>query len=127
MSTQVKYHRPVRTTHVPNLRIRLGGEFRTLTESNVFALVMVIRNLVEERGASQLTLNCHDVDFLSAAALGAFVRLHKELGARGGRLILRGVKEPLYEMFAVTRLIDLFEVRRGARRAFDGCTSLTGP
>jgi anti-anti-sigma factor len=48
----------------------------------------------------------------TAAGLGQLVTLHKRLRASGGRLVLCNVGEAAYEVFAVTRLTDVLDVRR---------------
>ena len=68
--------------------------------------------LAEERGWSSVALDLQKVDFLGAAALGAFVALNKVLRARGGRLTIRGVNGQLFEVFEVAHLERLFDIRR---------------
>jgi anti-anti-sigma factor len=48
----------------------------------------------------------------TAAGLGQLVTLHKRLLASGGRLVLCNVGEAAYEVLAVTRLTEVFDVRR---------------
>jgi anti-anti-sigma factor len=56
-------------------------------------------------------LDLADVDALTAAALGRLVVLYRRLRRDGGRLVLANVSPLLHEVFAVTRLDTLFEVR----------------
>jgi anti-anti-sigma factor len=69
-------------------------------------------SLAEERGWSSVALDLQKVDFLGAAALGAFVALNKVLRARGGGLTIRGVSGPLFDVFQVAHLERLFDLRR---------------
>jgi anti-anti-sigma factor len=51
------------------------------------------------------------VGFLDASALSLFVALDKKLRARGGRLTIRGVHPWLMELFAVTHLDKVLDIR----------------
>jgi anti-anti-sigma factor len=94
--------------------VRLRGRFRSLSAANALALEELLAPLVGAPGARRLTLDCDDVKFLGAAALGTFVRLQRQARARGGRVRLRNVHDPLYEVFEVTHLVGLLNVRRAA-------------
>ena len=96
------------------LLVRLTGRFRSLTAVNALALEEVIAPVARALGPRQLIFDCAGVEFLGAAALGTLLRLHRQARARGGRLSLRSVKDPLYEVFEVTCLVELLDVRRGA-------------
>jgi anti-anti-sigma factor len=66
--------------------------------------------LADERGWSRVEVDLHNVAFLGAAALGAFVALNKVLRAKGGGLTIRGVSGPLFEVFKVAHLERLFDI-----------------
>jgi anti-anti-sigma factor len=67
---------------------------------------------VRDAGRSvRLRLDLADVRVATAGGLGQLVRLHKALRARGGKLTLRNVEEPVYEVFRVTRLTEVLDVR----------------
>ena len=57
------------------------------------------------------TKSIHDTTW---AALGKFVALHKRVRAGGGRLALVNVVDTVYEVFAVTRLNQVLDVRPAA-------------
>ena len=67
-------------------------------------------SLTDERFWSRVELDLRNVAFLGAAALGAFVVLNKLLQARGGKLTIRGVKGPLFDVFEVAHLEKLFDI-----------------
>ena len=68
-------------------------------------------SLAEERVWSSVALDLQKVDFLGAAALGAFVALNQVLRARGGGLAIRGVNGQLFEVFKVAHLEKLFDIQ----------------
>jgi CheY-like chemotaxis protein len=51
------------------------------------------------------------VKFLTAAALGKLVALHRQLRNAGGRLTLGNVRLLVYEVFRVVRLTQLLDIR----------------
>jgi anti-sigma B factor antagonist len=67
--------------------------------------------LADER-ASDLYLDCADVRFLGGLDLGTLVRLHRRARSKGRRLVLCKVRPLVYEIFQVTRLHTIFEVRQ---------------
>ena len=95
--------------------VRLIGRFRSLTAANALVLETLLAPLAQAPAARRLTLDCGAVEFLGATALGTFLRLHRQVRARGGCLRLRDVNDTLYEVFEVTRLVKLLDVRGAAR------------
>jgi anti-sigma B factor antagonist len=75
-----------------------------------------LTRLVESQRPRTLLLDFAGVTYLSAAALGTFVALNKRLGTIGGRVVLTNLCAPLYEIFEVTRLHRVLEIRTGARQ-----------
>lgn len=51
------------------------------------------------------------LEYLSSSGLGLFLGLHREVRAAGGRLSLHNVRGVVYEVFAVTRLTTVLDVR----------------
>jgi anti-sigma B factor antagonist len=73
---------------------------------------VLTEHTVREAGHSvQLRFDLTDVRFATAGGLGKLVRLHRTLRARGGKLTLRNVEEKVYEVFRVTGLTDVLDVR----------------
>jgi anti-anti-sigma factor len=51
------------------------------------------------------------VTYLNSSALGLLLQLHKRLRARGGRLVVSNLAPQMYEVFEVTRLHTLLDIR----------------
>jgi anti-sigma B factor antagonist len=68
-------------------------------------------HLVEGENRKRLVLNFATVDFLSSAALGKLITLDKKIKARGGTLKLCNIRPQIYEVFVITRLNRLFEIK----------------
>ena len=68
-------------------------------------------HLVEVDNRKKLVLNFSSVDFLSSAALGKLITLDKKIKARDGVLKLCNIRPEIYEVFAITRLNRLFDIK----------------
>jgi anti-sigma B factor antagonist len=67
--------------------------------------------LVDGLSQPDLVVDLQDVRYLTSTALGKLVALHKRVKAAGGRLTLMGVGDHVYEVFRVTRLHEILDVR----------------
>ena len=67
--------------------------------------------LVEVENRDKLLLNFSAVDFLSSAALGKLITLDKKVKAHGGVLKLSNIRPEIYEVFTITRLNRLFDIK----------------
>lgn len=76
--------------------------------------------LVEAEKRKKLVLNFSSVDFLSSAALGKLITLDKKVKASSGALKLCNIRPEIYEVFAITRLNRLFDIRRDEGDALAG-------
>jgi anti-anti-sigma factor len=56
-------------------------------------------------------LDLGNVVFLSSTTLGLLVGFHKRLQEAGGRLIVTNVHGEIHEVFSVTKLDHVFEIR----------------
>ena len=66
---------------------------------------------VELRPGIQLILDFSDVQSISSAALGKLITLDKKVKAHGGTLRLSNIRPEIYEVFAITKLNKLFDIR----------------
>ncbi|MGI6419270.1 MAG: STAS domain-containing protein [Thermoguttaceae bacterium] len=70
-----------------------------------------LNRLVEVENRKKLVLNFSSVDFLSSAALGKLITLDKKMKAKSGKLKLCNIRPEIYEVFAITRLNRLFDIK----------------
>jgi anti-sigma B factor antagonist len=68
--------------------------------------------LVEKEQRKNLLLNFAGVEFLSSAALNKLIILDKRIKALGGKLQLSNLRPEIFEVFAVTRLTQLFSIKK---------------
>lgn len=72
--------------------------------------------LQEASGSTELdiTVDMSTVSRVCSEDLNEMIRLHLDLKAKGGKLILLGVQGHLMPVFAMTRLDRLIEIRNSA-------------
>jgi anti-sigma B factor antagonist len=84
---------------------------RDLDDPNAHALGEELVEFTRHFTGSELCLDMQAVSYLSSTALGKFVTLNRKVKAGGGRLRLVGVDPALHELFRVTRLTAVLDVR----------------
>jgi len=75
--------------------------------------------LVEEEGGGRkkLLLNFSEVGFMSSAALGKLITLNKKMKAQGGTVRMCNIRPDIQEVFAITRLDRLFDIKKDEEEA----------
>jgi anti-sigma B factor antagonist len=67
--------------------------------------------LIEESGRCRLVLDLGNVSYLTSTILGVFLRLQRTLHTVGGGLVLVNAMPQIREIFAITRLDQVLEIR----------------
>jgi anti-sigma B factor antagonist len=84
---------------------------KILDEQNIQLIGEQLFSLVDESGRKKILLNFGNVEYLSSAALGKLITLNKKLQAAGGKLILCNIDPQIYEVFEITKLNKLFNIK----------------
>ncbi len=84
---------------------------KIIEDINIQELGRELFSLVEVENRRKLLLNFSSVDFLSSAALGKLITLDKKMKAHGGVLKLTNIRPEIYEVFAITKLNRLFDIK----------------
>ena len=86
--------------------VRLSGELDHHSAADVRgALDAVLRDVT----VREMQLDMTDVTFLDSAGLGVVLGRYRTLAARGGRLIVSGVRTPIDRIFRMSGLYALVE------------------
>jgi anti-sigma B factor antagonist len=85
---------------------------KDLGEDHIQAVGGELFSLADRLAHGRLTLDLSEVRYLTSTALGMLVALHKRLRARRGHLALVNVTDIVFEVFAVTRLDQILDIRR---------------
>jgi anti-anti-sigma factor len=83
---------------------------RILDEPTIQAIAEQLFSLVDDSGRKELCLNFSNVEYLSSAALGKLINLHKKLQGQQGRLAMCHVMPQIFEVFAITKLDKIFKI-----------------
>ena len=92
-------------------------DHKIIEDINIQELGQEMFRLVETDGRDRLLLDFSSVDFLSSAALGKLITLDKKMKAHGGVLKLSNIRPEIYEVFAITKLNRLFDIRKDEAEA----------
>ena len=84
---------------------------KILDEAKIQQLGQELFELVDTDGRSKILLNFTSVEFLSSAALGKLITLDKKVKGQGGTLKLSNIRPEIYEVFAITKLNKLFDIK----------------
>ena len=65
----------------------------------------------------KLLVSFANVDHLSSAALGTLITVNTKIRNKGGKLCLANIDPQIYEVFVITRLNQLFEIKESTDEA----------
>lgn len=86
-------------------------DHKIVEDINIQQLGQEMFRLVEVDNRDKLLLNFSSVGFLSSAALGKLITLDKKVKAHGGTLKFSNIRPEIYEVFAITKLNRLFDIK----------------
>lgn len=104
-------HRRLEVSEVGDITVVRFVDRKILDEASIQELGTELFQLVEQENRGKLVLNFSKVDFLSSAALGKLITLDKKVKARSGKLKLSNIRPEIYEVFAITKLNKLFDIK----------------
>jgi anti-sigma B factor antagonist len=85
---------------------------RIIDAQNIEVIGDQLNSLVDEASRRKVLLNFNNVEFLSSAALGKLISLHKKMQEVGGKLILCNIHSDIFEVFEITRLDKYFTIHK---------------
>ncbi len=83
-----------------------------LDDETIRTLGPDLDRLADQPGQAELRLDFGRVEYLSSAGLGKLVSVNKRVTAAGGRLVLTDLAPHLFELFQITRLDTILDVRQ---------------
>lgn len=104
-------YRRVEVHEVDDVTVVHFRDHKIIEDFGIQELGQELTQLVEAEGRKKLVLNFASVDFLSSAALGKLISLDKKVKATGGKLKLCNIRREIYEVFAITKLNRLFDIK----------------
>jgi len=76
-----------------------------------------LKELIDRSQGMPVVLDFSRVSHLSSAALGLLISLQRRFARQDGRLVLAGLSSDLQEIFRITKLDRLFDIRKTVRDA----------
>jgi anti-sigma B factor antagonist len=64
-----------------------------------------------EQGYNSFLLNMSELDYIDSSGIAVLISLHKRLDATGGRIVIADLQGVVKELFTVTHLTTVFEIR----------------
>jgi anti-sigma B factor antagonist len=84
---------------------------KILDETNIQIIGNQLFGLVEEDGRRKIILDFSTVEYLSSAALGKLITMHKKVKEAKGQLILCNIRRDILEVFTITKLNKVFDIQ----------------
>lgn len=104
-------HRRVEVATVGEVTVVRFLDRKILDAAKIQEMGEELFSLVGADDRYKLLLNFSNVEFLSSAALNKLIILEKKIKAEDGRLILSDLRPEIHEVFVITRLTQLFEIK----------------
>jgi anti-anti-sigma factor len=115
-------HRRVEVAAVGEVTVVRFLDRKILDAAKIQELGDELFSLVGYEDRRKLMLNFSNVEFLSSAALNKLIILEKKMKADDGRLVLSDLRPEIHEVFVITRLTQLFEIKENEA---DGLAALS--
>jgi anti-sigma B factor antagonist len=85
---------------------------KIVDSANIEEMGEELMSLVDKDKMKQVLLNFEGVEFLSSAALNKLILVDRKVKQAGGNLRLCCLREEIKEVFTITRLDRLFDIRK---------------
>ena len=104
-------YRRLEVNEVADVTVVRFRDQKIVEDLNIQELGQELFQLVEKDRREKILLNFSSVEFLSSAALGKLITLDKKVKAHSGSLKLCRIRPEIYEVFAITKLNRLFDIK----------------
>ncbi|MEI7781562.1 MAG: STAS domain-containing protein [Planctomycetota bacterium] len=105
-------HRRIDVSKVGEVTVVKFVDKKILDEASIQELGVELFSLVEHDNRKSVLLNFSNVEFLSSAALGKLITLDRKVKAAKGRLKMSNIRPEIFEVFQITKLNKVFDIRK---------------
>ncbi len=102
---------PISVTRQKDVRIVEFTNNRILDEANIAEIGQTLGSLIDEGDNPKLLLDFASVDHLSSAALGMLINANNRIREKNGQLRMTNIKPQILEVFVITKLNKLFDIK----------------
>ena len=110
MSSQPPRRRRLEVEDVGDIAVVNFVDKKILDEQNIQMIGDDLFRLVDELGRRKVLLNFSKVEFMSSAALGKIIQLHRKLQGVQGKLVLCSIAKDIYDVFRITKLDKILTI-----------------
>jgi anti-sigma B factor antagonist len=103
--------RRIKVTESGQVSVVTFNDSKIIDEAEIQEFGQELYDLVERQGRKKIILNFGNVEFLSSAALGKLIGFDKRVKQNGAELKLSNIRPEIYEVFAITKLTKLFDIK----------------
>lgn len=99
---------------IREIRVANGQVFVTLSGNIYVGEATVIRERLlqyVDQGLNRFVINLSEVGYIDSSGLGVLVALQKRAMQNGGGVAVSGLQGTVRELFELTRLTNVFEIR----------------
>jgi len=107
----VATHKRIDVSKVGDVTVVRFVDKKILDEAGIQELGGELFGLVEHDNRRSILLNFENVDFLSSAALGKLITLDRKVKSAKGRLKMSNIRPEILEVFQITKLHKVFDIR----------------
>ena len=98
-------------------------EQKILDEVTISQIAAQLNALAAESDRPKIVVDFTQVSHMSSSALGMLITLHKRVREKNGQLRFCNIQPTIYEVFVITRLNEIFEIRSSRQEALHGLVS----
>lgn len=110
MSSQPARRRRLEVEDIGDIAVVNFVDKKILDEQNIQMIGDDLFRLVDELGRRKVLLNFSNVEFMSSAALGKLITLHRKLQSVQGKLVMCKIAKGIMEIFEITKLNKMFSI-----------------
>ena len=111
MASQPARRRRLEVEDIGDIAVVQFVDKKILDEQNIQMIGDDLFRLVDELGRRKVLLNFTNVEFMSSAALGKLITLHRKLQAVQGKLVLCKITKEILDVFKITKLDKILEIK----------------
>ncbi len=104
-------YRHIEVNEVGDVTVVRFRDRKLIEDIRIQELGQELFGLIDTEKRDKLLLNFSQVEFLSSSALGKLITLDKKTKANHGAMKLSNIRPEIFEVFNITRLDRLFDIR----------------
>ncbi|MFW5692971.1 MAG: STAS domain-containing protein [Thermoguttaceae bacterium] len=104
-------YRHIEVNEVGDVTVVRFRDRKLIEDIRIQELGQELFGLIDSENRDKLLLNFSQVEFLSSSALGKLITLDKKMKANGGSMKLSNIRPEIFEVFNITKLDRLFDIR----------------